>query len=122
MSRGRPTVPAASSVTTERPPGAVRVDHSHDGPVLTVQVVPRARRAGVVGVHGDALKLAVHAPPVDGAANAAVLAALADWAEVARSSLRLVSGATSRRKRVLFTALDAAGLHELLRTVAEADE
>lgn len=122
MSRVRPVVPAVSPVADARPQTGVRVDLSHDGPVLTVQVVPRARRAGVVGVHGDALKLAVHAPPVDGAANAAVLAALADWAAVARSSLRLVSGATSRRKRVLFTALDAAGLHDLLRTVVEADE
>jgi hypothetical protein len=102
-------------------PVGVRVDQSSDGPVLTVQVVPRARRAGVVGVHGDALKLAVHAPPVEGAANAAVLAALGEWAGVPRGSLRLVSGATSRRKRVLFTALDAAALNGLLRTVVEAE-
>jgi uncharacterized protein (TIGR00251 family) len=110
----RPSAPGAA-------PCGVRIDRTHEGPVLTVQVVPRARRAGVVGVHGDALKLAVHAPPVEGAANAAVLAALSEWAGVSRSSLRLVSGASARRKRILFTALTVADLWDRLRVVAESE-
>jgi len=76
---------------TARADGAVR---------FAVRVQPRASRAGVEGVHGDALKVRVHAAPVDGAANDAVIAALADALGVAKRDVRIVSGETSRSKVV----------------------
>ena len=63
----------------------------------------RASRTEVVGWHGDAIKIRLAAPPVDGAANAALLAFLADTLDVPRTSVHLISGSTSRRKRIAIT-------------------
>ena len=67
---------------------------------FTVRVQPRASRSEVCGVHGDALKVRLAAPPVDGAANEALVALLADELDVARRSVRIVSGEASRSKTV----------------------
>ena len=68
--------------------------------IVRLHVQPGARHNGLAGVHGDALKLKVAAPPVDGLANEAVLAYLACVLSVPVRSLQLVSGASSRNKRV----------------------
>lgn len=68
---------------------------------LTLHVQPRASRTEVAGPHGDALKVRLAAPPVDGAANDALLRFLADTLGVPRATLTLVSGASSRRKVVV---------------------
>jgi uncharacterized protein (TIGR00251 family) len=65
-----------------------------------VHVQPRAARSEIVGVHGAALKVRLQAPPVDGAANEALVTLLADRLGVARRAVRVVSGATSRAKTV----------------------
>lgn len=65
-----------------------------------VQVQPRARQAKVAGRHGDALKLQVEAPPVDGAANDEVVALLADALGVPRRAVRIAHGASCRSKLV----------------------
>jgi uncharacterized protein (TIGR00251 family) len=68
--------------------------------VLELHVQPRAARTEVVGRHGDAIKIRVHAAPADGAANEELLRFLAERLGVPRSALRLVRGASSRHKRV----------------------
>ena len=73
---------------------------SGTGIVLLLHVQPGAARTELAGRHGDAMKLRVHAPPVDGAANDEVEAFLAKQLQVPRSAIRLVSGASSRRKRI----------------------
>ena len=65
---------------------------------LTLHVQPGAKRNAVVGVYGDALKLAIAAPPVDGKANEAVQAYLAELLGVSARAVTLVAGASSRRK------------------------
>jgi uncharacterized protein (TIGR00251 family) len=83
------------------PPGPLAVV---DGVVVvTVHVQPRASRAGLVGRHGDALKVAVTAAPVDGRANEAVARVLADVFGVKRRSVELRAGAQSREKRFAVT-------------------
>jgi len=67
---------------------------------LTVKVHPRARRSAFAGRLGDAWKLDLAAPPVDGKANEECVRYLAGWAGVPRSRVRIVTGATSRRKVV----------------------
>jgi uncharacterized protein (TIGR00251 family) len=67
---------------------------------LAVHVQPRARSTVIAGMHGDALKIRLTAPPVGGAANEALLDLLSDVIGVARSNLRIVSGGTSRNKTV----------------------
>ncbi|MBU0753147.1 MAG: YggU family protein [Gammaproteobacteria bacterium] len=71
-----------------------------DGVVLRLHVQPGARRTEVVGRHGEALKIRLAAPPVDGKANACLLAFLAERLGVAKSQVLLVSGESSRAKRV----------------------
>jgi uncharacterized protein (TIGR00251 family) len=61
---------------------------------IRVHVQPRASRSEIVGVHGDALKVRLLAPPVDGAANAALVALLADRLGISERAVRIVSGAT----------------------------
>lgn len=65
-----------------------------------IHVSPRAARAGVGGVHGDALRVAVREPPVEGKANAACVRALAEALGVPRAAVSLDPGAKGRRKRV----------------------
>lgn len=67
---------------------------------LTIHVQPRAKSPGVGGLHGDALKVRVGAAPVDGAANEAVVQALAEAFGCAARDVRVVAGASARRKIV----------------------
>lgn len=67
---------------------------------LTVKVHPRARRTALAGRLGDAWKLDLAAPPVDGKANEECVRFFAEMAGVPRSRVRIVQGATSRRKVV----------------------
>ena len=79
-----------------------------DGCTLSVRVHPGARKNGVTGVHADAVKIALTAPPVDGKANEAVIAFLADALHLPRARVALVAGATSRAKMVRITGKSAA--------------
>jgi hypothetical protein len=83
---------------------------SADGIRLLIHVQPRASRTELAGLHGDALKIRLAAPPVDGAANDVLLRFLAEILSVPRSRLDLTSGHTSRRKVVLVqgVTVDAA--------------
>jgi uncharacterized protein len=78
---------------------------------LAIRVTPRAARATVDGVDGEGrLRVRVTAPPVDGAANEAVLALLASELGVRRSGVTLLAGSTGRLKRVRVEGVEAAGL------------
>ena len=79
-----------------------------DGAVLSLRIVPRAAKNAIQGEHGDALKVRLCAPPVDGAANAALVEFLAEAFSVPRARVQLLSGATSRNKRVLLAGVAAA--------------
>jgi hypothetical protein len=68
--------------------------------VLTLHIQPGAKKTEFVGLHGEAMKIRLAAPPVDGKANAALCAFLADFCGVSKSAVSLISGDTSRAKRV----------------------
>ncbi|MCB1959419.1 MAG: YggU family protein [Rhodocyclaceae bacterium] len=92
------------------------LDASGEGAVvLTLHIQPGAKTTGFAGRHGDALKLRLAAPPVDGKANAALIDFLADFCGVARRDVHLVSGQSSRAKRVRITG-DVALLRARLAT------
>jgi uncharacterized protein (TIGR00251 family) len=78
------------------------------GVTLRLHIQPGAKKTEVVGMHGDALKIRLAAPPVDGKANACLLTFLAETLGVAKSAVRLVSGDTSRAKRVHVSGVAAA--------------
>jgi uncharacterized protein (TIGR00251 family) len=86
------------------------------GSVLTLHVQPGAKRTEIVGEHGDALKLRLAAPPIDGRANESLVAFVAQTLGIPRHSVTLLSGQSSRRKR-LCVALGASEVqHRLLPT------
>jgi len=76
-----------------------------DGIVLHVKVQPRASRNEIGQALGHELKIKVTAPPVDSAANEALLRLLADVIDCPRASVRLLRGQTSRHKQVLVQGL-----------------
>ncbi|CAG0975319.1 hypothetical protein RHDC4_01548 [Rhodocyclaceae bacterium] len=71
-----------------------------DGVMLTLHIQPGAKKTEVAGLHGDALKIRLAAPPVDGKANEALVAFVAKTLGVSKASVELVSGQTSRAKRL----------------------
>lgn len=92
-----------------------------EGALLSVRVQPRARRDEIPGWQGDALRVRVTAPPIDGRANDAVIILLAEAFGVPRSSIELVSGATGRTKLFRVAALSLDDLHaRLARRVTRA--
>lgn len=89
---------------------------SGDGVLLTLHIQPGAKKTEVVGLHGDALKLRLSAPPVDGKANDALIAFLAARLDIPKSRLALVSGQTSRRKCVAVSDADVAEVERRLQS------
>ncbi len=81
---------------------------SPDGAILNLRIVPRAHKNAIHGELGDALKIRLCAPPVDGAANAALIEFLSETFFLPRARVRLLAGATSRNKRVLLAGVPAS--------------
>jgi uncharacterized protein (TIGR00251 family) len=73
---------------------------SGDDVVLSLHIQPGAKKTEVAGLHGEALKIRLHAPPVDGKANDALIAFLAERLGVPKVRVVLEAGQTSRSKRV----------------------
>lgn len=82
--------------------------------VLKLRIVPNARRSEVVGTHGDAIKVKVQAPPVDGKANEALREFLAEQLQIPARSIEIVGGEKSRDKTVAIADLDSAVVRERL--------
>lgn len=87
------------------------------GVTLRLHIQPGAKKTEVVGRHGEALKIRLAAPPVDGKANACLLAFLADRLDVAKAAVALVSGDTSRAKRVRIDGIEPS----VVRSRLDAD-
>jgi uncharacterized protein (TIGR00251 family) len=88
--------------------------HAH-GSVLSVFVVPRAARSSIEQLADGAIQIRVAAPPVAGAANAVLLRFLAGVLDVPRSRLKIIGGASSRRKRITVSGLTPDELEMRLR-------
>ena len=82
---------------------------------LMILVQPRASRTKVLGEHDGRLKIALAAPPVDGAANAALIEFLSDALGVRRAEITLLDGEASRRKRLTVRGVAAAEVMVKLR-------
>ena len=85
---------------SQQPGAALRIESTGAAVRFAVRVQPRASRTEIAGVHGDALKIRLAAPPVEGAANAELITFLARRLRVPRSSLRIVRGRRGRDKTV----------------------
>ena len=80
------------------------------GVEIFLYVQPRASRSKVAGIQGEELKVALTAPPVDGAANKACRMFIAKLCKIPRSRVLLIGGETSRHKRLL---LEGAGIEQI---------
>ena len=79
-----------------------------DGAIVALKIIPRAGRTMLAGVRDNALLVRLAAAPVEGAANAALLAFLADQLQIPRARLEIVTGEKSRSKRVKVRGMSAA--------------
>ena len=77
------------------------IQDSAEGALLTIHVQPNAARSAYAGLHGDALKIRIASPPVDGAANEALCRFLSQQLGVPMSHVIIRAGHGARRKRVL---------------------
>lgn len=80
---------------------------------LTLHIQPGAKKTEFAGLHGDALKIRLAAPPVDGKANEALVRFIADTLGLPRSAVSLKSGQTSRRKVLEIHGGDIAAIRAL---------
>jgi len=99
-----------------------RPDHalcvvSSDGIVLSLHIQPRASKNEVCGVQDQALKIRLTSPPVDGAANKLCREFLAGLFKVPKSAVEIISGETSRHKRVRISGSDIARLTQIVDSI-----
>ncbi len=89
------------------------------GATFQVKVHPRARKNAIVGEVGDALKLALTAPPLEGRANEACIAFFAELLNVPRPSVTIAAGQSSRNKVIRLAGMKAAEVEVQLRPLLE---
>ena len=85
-----------------------------DGVEITLYVQPGAKKSEVAGEHDGALKLRINAPPVEGKANAAVIAFVAERCGVAKNRVALIAGELNRHKRVAVQGVTLAFVQKQL--------
>ena len=103
---------AASRVSTEK---MIEFKESVSGTTFAVKVHPRAKKNAITGEVGDALKLALTAPPVEGKANEACIEFFAKLLKVPRSSVTIAAGQTSRNKVIRVVGLSAEEVRQRLK-------
>ena len=94
----------------------LRIVATATGVRLPIRVQPRASANEIVGVHGDALKIRLTAPPVEGAANEALVDFLAKSLGITRRDVTLVAGSSSRSKIVELTGITEDRVRSLLKS------
>ncbi len=92
----------------------IAIRDSDNGVSFAVKVHPRARKNAITGEFGDALKISLTAPPIDSRANEACIVFLAELLNVARSSITITSGQSSRNKVLRVAGISAGELRKRL--------
>ena len=92
----------------------IALKESPVGTTFVIKVHPRAKKNAITGKVGDALKVALTAPPVDGKANAACIEFFAKLLNVPRSSVTIAAGQTSRNKVIRVAGLTAQQIRDRL--------
>jgi hypothetical protein len=93
---------------------ALRIETRDDAVRFAVHVQPRASRSEITGIHGDSMKVRLEAPPVEGAANAALIELLAAALGVSRRNVQIVGGQRSRSKLVEVVGVGAESVRRLV--------
>lgn len=91
------------------------IHETQDGVTFAVKIHPRAKKNAITGEIGDALKISLTAPPIEGRANEACITFLAEFLNVPRSSITITSGQSSRTKRIRVAGVSAEWIRTRLR-------
>ncbi len=97
-----------------RKPREFKITGAETGAAFPVRVIPRASRNEIEGITGNALKVRVTAPPVEGAANQALIELLAERLEVRKSQVEIVAGQASQQKMISVIGLHPSEVEERL--------
>jgi uncharacterized protein (TIGR00251 family) len=97
-----------------RKPRAFKITEAESGAAFPVRVIPRASRNEIESVTGNALKVRVTAPPVEGAANKALIELLAERLKIRKSQIEIVAGQTSQHKMISVVGLGPNEVEERL--------
>lgn len=81
------------------------ITQTHEGIIVKVHAIPRSARNQIQGLHGDALKIRLNAPPVDGKANETLIEFIAETLGLPHRQITLISGQTSRQKRLAINGI-----------------
>ncbi len=98
----------------------ITIRDTPQGATFQVKVHPRARKNAIAGEVGDALKLSLTAPPIEGRANEACIEFVAELLNVPRSSVTIATGQSSRNKVIRVAGMTAAQVEERLRKTLES--
>ncbi len=82
--------------------------------ILNIRAIPRSAVDSIQGLHGDALKVRIQAPPVEGKANAYLIKFLSKQWKIPRANIQILSGETGRNKRLLISSPTVELRKELL--------
>ncbi|MBN2538458.1 MAG: YggU family protein [Deltaproteobacteria bacterium] len=83
----------------------IPVGETTDGIVLNIRVIPRSSRCELAGIQGDALKLRITAPPVEGAANKECVRFLSGMLGIKKSQIKIIAGHKSKNKKVSISGI-----------------
>ncbi|MBN2568515.1 MAG: YggU family protein [Deltaproteobacteria bacterium] len=78
----------------------ISIKETEEGAVFHVRVLPRASRCEIVGIQGDALKIKITAPPVDGKANDECIKFLSDRLGIKKARISIIAGQASKNKKI----------------------
>jgi uncharacterized protein (TIGR00251 family) len=99
------------------------IRETREGITIAVRAQPGAKKTAIAGVYGEGrdaqLKIAVHAPPLEGRANQALIVFLAEFFSVPRSKVELISGEISRSKVFLLRGVNLAWAEAKLRPIQQ---
>ena len=94
----------------------IPIKDTPSGATFAVRLHPRAKKNAITGTLGDALKISLTAPPLEGRANQACIEFLADVLKLPRSSITIAAGQTSRNKLIRISGVSAADVEARLRS------
>ena len=92
----------------------IPIGETADGVVFNIRVIPRASRCELAGVQGDALKLRITAPPVEGAANKECVRLLSDMLGVKKSQIKIIAGHSSKNKKVSISGINRKDIEKVV--------
>ena len=100
----------------------LKISDTPSGATFAVKLHPRAKKNAITGTLGDALKISLTAPPLEGRANDACIGFLADLLKLPRSSITIAAGQTSRNKLIRVAGLSAAQVELRLQSALTSSQ